>query len=114
MGGAHSREDIRAWSNDNVLHMFDGSVPMAFKSFSTVHGSLASHLSLFFSQNKPICLCHLLPMVDIGRLLAQRGVIVTIVTTPHNAGRVQKSIARSIESGHPIRLVQLQFPGKEF
>ncbi|KAK8561974.1 hypothetical protein V6N13_148890 [Hibiscus sabdariffa] len=57
---------------------------------------------------------HLLPMVDIGRLLAQRGVIVTIVTTPHNAGRVQKSIARSIESGHPIRLVQLQFPGKEF
>ncbi|KAL4352726.1 hypothetical protein GQ457_06G009270 [Hibiscus cannabinus] len=57
---------------------------------------------------------HLLPMVDIGRLLAQRGVIVTIVTTPHNAGRVQKSIARSIESGHPIRLVQLRFPGKEF
>ncbi|KAK8561982.1 hypothetical protein V6N13_148883 [Hibiscus sabdariffa] len=56
---------------------------------------------------------HLLPMVDIGRLLAQRGVIVTIVTTPHNAGRVQKSIARSIESGHPIRLVQLRFPGKE-
>ncbi|KAK8563509.1 hypothetical protein V6N13_006287 [Hibiscus sabdariffa] len=56
---------------------------------------------------------HLLPMVDIGRLLAQRGVIVTIVTTPHNAGRVKKSIAQSIESGHPIRLVQLRFPGKE-
>ncbi|GMJ02955.1 UDP-glucosyl transferase 73C1 [Hibiscus trionum] len=56
---------------------------------------------------------HLLPMVDIGRLLAQRGVIVTIVTTPHNAGRVQKSISRAIELGHPIRLVQLRFPGKE-
>ncbi|KAL4353327.1 hypothetical protein GQ457_06G009230 [Hibiscus cannabinus] len=56
---------------------------------------------------------HLLPMVDIGRLLAQRGVIVTIVTTPHNAGRVQKSIGQSIKSGHPIRLVQLRFPGKE-
>ncbi|KAK8561969.1 hypothetical protein V6N13_148895 [Hibiscus sabdariffa] len=56
---------------------------------------------------------HLLPMVDIGRLLAQRGVIVTIVTTPHNAGRVQKSIGQSIESRHPIRLVQLRFPGKE-
>ncbi|KAK8561979.1 hypothetical protein V6N13_148884 [Hibiscus sabdariffa] len=56
---------------------------------------------------------HLLPMVDIGRLLAQRGVIVTIITTPHNAGRVQKSIARSIESGHPISLVQLRFPDKE-
>ncbi|KAK8563507.1 hypothetical protein V6N13_006289 [Hibiscus sabdariffa] len=56
---------------------------------------------------------HLLPTVDIGRLLAQRGVIVTIVTTPHNAGGVQKSIARSIESGHPICLVQLWFPDKE-
>ncbi|XP_022766123.1 UDP-glycosyltransferase 73C6-like [Durio zibethinus] len=56
---------------------------------------------------------HLIPMVDIGRLLAQRDVIVTIVTTPHNAGRVHKSVARAIESGHPIRLVQLRFPGKE-
>ncbi|GMI79972.1 don-glucosyltransferase 1, UDP-GLUCOSYL TRANSFERASE 73C5 [Hibiscus trionum] len=56
---------------------------------------------------------HLLPMVDIGRLLAQRDAVVTIVTTPHNAGRVQKSIDRAIESGRPIRLVQLQFPGKE-
>ncbi|KAH1106737.1 hypothetical protein J1N35_010505 [Gossypium stocksii] len=56
---------------------------------------------------------HLIPMVDIGRLLAQRDVIITIVTTPHNAGRVQNTIARAIESGLPIRLVQLQFPGKE-
>ncbi|MBA0755741.1 hypothetical protein Gogos_022137 [Gossypium gossypioides] len=56
---------------------------------------------------------HLIPMVDIGRLLAQRDVTVTIVTTPYNAGRVQKSVARAIESGLPIRLLQLQFPGKE-
>ncbi|XP_039066120.1 UDP-glycosyltransferase 73C1-like [Hibiscus syriacus] len=56
---------------------------------------------------------HLLPMVDIGKLLAHRGVIVTIVTTPHNADRVQRSIARAIELGHPIRLVQLRFPGNE-
>ena len=52
-------------------------------------------------------------MVDIGRLLAQRDVIVTIVTTPHNAGRVHNSVARAMESGHRIRLLQLQFPGKE-
>ncbi|XWS43516.1 hypothetical protein CRYUN_Cryun16bG0110500 [Craigia yunnanensis] len=56
---------------------------------------------------------HLIPMVDIGRLLAQRDVIVTIVTTPQNAGRVHKSVTRAMESGHRIRLVQLQFPGKE-
>ncbi|PPR97228.1 hypothetical protein GOBAR_AA23442 [Gossypium barbadense] len=56
---------------------------------------------------------HLIPMVDIGRLLAQRNVIVTIVTTPHNASRVQNTIARAIESRLRIHLVQLQFPGKE-
>ncbi|XVE61625.1 hypothetical protein DITRI_Ditri06bG0055500 [Diplodiscus trichospermus] len=56
---------------------------------------------------------HLIPMVDIGRMLAQRDVFVTIVTTPHNGGRVHKSIDRTKESGHPIRLVQLQFPSKE-
>ncbi|KAG4161592.1 hypothetical protein ERO13_D01G065300v2 [Gossypium hirsutum] len=56
---------------------------------------------------------HLIPMVDIGRLLAQRNVIVTIVTTPHNASRVQKTIDRAVESGRAIRLVQLRFPGKE-
>ncbi|XVE61618.1 hypothetical protein DITRI_Ditri06bG0054800 [Diplodiscus trichospermus] len=56
---------------------------------------------------------HLIPMVDIGRMLAQRDVIVTIVTTPHNGSRVHESVARTKESGHPIHLVQLQFPGKE-
>ncbi|KAE8719025.1 UDP-glycosyltransferase 73C5 [Hibiscus syriacus] len=56
---------------------------------------------------------HLLPMLDIGRLLAQRGVIVSMVTTPHNAGRIQKSIAQAIESGLRICLLQLEFPGKE-
>ncbi|GMI79971.1 don-glucosyltransferase 1, UDP-GLUCOSYL TRANSFERASE 73C5 [Hibiscus trionum] len=56
---------------------------------------------------------HLIPMVDIGRMLAQRSVIVTIVTTPHNAGRVEKSIARAVKSGCHIRILQLRFPGKE-
>ncbi|MBA0625197.1 hypothetical protein Godav_010425 [Gossypium davidsonii] len=56
---------------------------------------------------------HLIPMIDIGLLLAPCNVIVTIVTTPHNAERVQYTIARAMESGCPIRLVQLQVPGKE-
>ncbi|XP_039055211.1 UDP-glycosyltransferase 73C5-like [Hibiscus syriacus] len=52
---------------------------------------------------------HLIPMVDIARLLAQRKVIVTVVTTPHNAGRVRKTIARAVELGYPIRLVEQVF-----
>lgn len=53
---------------------------------------------------------HMIPMVDIARLLAQRGVIITIVTTPHNAARFKNVLNRAIESGLPINLVQVKFP----
>ncbi|XP_010527932.1 PREDICTED: UDP-glycosyltransferase 73C5-like [Tarenaya hassleriana] len=56
---------------------------------------------------------HMIPMVDIARLLAQRGVIITIVTTPHNAARFKNVITRAIQSGLPINLVQLKFPYQE-
>ncbi|XWS59596.1 hypothetical protein CRYUN_Cryun08bG0135700 [Craigia yunnanensis] len=53
---------------------------------------------------------HLLPMTDMARLLAQHGMIVSIVTTPLNTIRFQSSIERAVESGLHIRLLQLQFP----
>uniref|UniRef100_A0A2N9GNJ5 Glycosyltransferase n=1 Tax=Fagus sylvatica TaxID=28930 RepID=A0A2N9GNJ5_FAGSY len=53
---------------------------------------------------------HLVPMTDMAKLLAQRGVISTIVTTPLNAIRLIPIINRAIESGLPIRLLQLQLP----
>ncbi|XP_061337694.1 UDP-glycosyltransferase 73C2-like [Gastrolobium bilobum] len=56
---------------------------------------------------------HMIPMMDIARILAQQGVIVTVMTTPHNASRFTASFARSIKSGSQIRLVELQFPYKE-
>ncbi|PQQ19772.1 UDP-glycosyltransferase 73C6-like [Prunus yedoensis var. nudiflora] len=56
---------------------------------------------------------HLIPMIDIGRLLAQQGIIVTLVTTPHNAARVEAVVTRAIESGLQIRLIQLKFPSEE-
>ncbi|KAL5807421.1 hypothetical protein ACOSQ4_030154 [Xanthoceras sorbifolium] len=56
---------------------------------------------------------HMIPMIDIARLLAQRGVIITIVTTPYNAARFEKPLARAIDSGLQIRLIQLQFPWAE-
>ncbi|KAK3226653.1 hypothetical protein Dsin_006515 [Dipteronia sinensis] len=56
---------------------------------------------------------HMIPMIDIARLLAQRSVIITVVTTPHNAARFEKTLARAIESGLQIRLIQLQFPWAE-
>lgn len=53
---------------------------------------------------------HLIPMVDIARLLAQRIVMVTIVTTPLNAARFNSIIQRDIESGLTMQVLQLQFP----
>lgn len=49
-------------------------------------------------------------MTDMAKLLAQRGVISKIVTTPLNAIRLIPIINRAIESGLPIRLLQLQLP----
>jgi hypothetical protein len=55
----------------------------------------------------------MIPMVDIARLLAQRGLIITVVPTPHNAARFKTTIARAVESGLQIQLIQLQFPCEE-
>ncbi|KAK7284976.1 hypothetical protein RJT34_19733 [Clitoria ternatea] len=56
---------------------------------------------------------HMIPMMDVAKILVQRNVIVTVVTTPNNAARFTSIIDRYIQSGFQIRLVQLQFPCKE-
>lgn len=52
-------------------------------------------------------------MVDMAKLLAQRGVTVTLVMTPANANRFTAVIDRAIGSGLLIRVLELQFPAKE-
>ncbi|KAF3640488.1 hypothetical protein FXO37_23431 [Capsicum annuum] len=56
---------------------------------------------------------HIIPMVDMAKLLAQRGVTVTLVMTPLNAIRFTAVIHRAIGSGLCIRILELQFPAKE-
>nr|XP_043612238.1 UDP-glycosyltransferase 73E1-like [Erigeron canadensis] len=53
---------------------------------------------------------HLIPMVDMGRLIAQRGSIVTIITSPVNANRIQSTIDRAIEAKLRIQLLELPLP----
>ncbi|BAT83205.1 hypothetical protein LR48_Vigan03g001900 [Vigna angularis] len=56
---------------------------------------------------------HLLPMVDMAKLLAQRQVKVSIVTTPLNSIQFQASIDKEIQSGSPIQILNVQFPCAE-
>ncbi|KAL3326642.1 hypothetical protein AABB24_037368 [Solanum stoloniferum] len=56
---------------------------------------------------------HTIPMIDIARLLAQRGVIITIVTTHLNANRFKKVVDRAVETGLKIQVVHLYFPSIE-
>ncbi|KAL2345128.1 hypothetical protein Fmac_006413 [Flemingia macrophylla] len=56
---------------------------------------------------------HMNPMMNIAKILVHRNVIVTVVTTPHNAARFMSTIDRYVESGFQIQLVQIPFPCKE-
>ncbi|KAE9619656.1 hypothetical protein Lal_00038157 [Lupinus albus] len=56
---------------------------------------------------------HILPMVDMAKLLAKRNVKVTIITTPLNSIQFNASIKREIESGSPIELLLVKFPNAE-
>ncbi|KAJ4723643.1 Glycosyltransferase [Melia azedarach] len=53
---------------------------------------------------------HMIPMTDIAKLLADRGVIITIFTTPLNAARLKATVDRGIKSGLQIQILQLRFP----
>ncbi|KAF1898087.1 hypothetical protein Lal_00032851 [Lupinus albus] len=56
---------------------------------------------------------HILPMVDMAKLLSRRNVKVTIVTTPLNSIQFQESIDREIQNGSPIQIQLFQFPNDE-
>lgn len=56
---------------------------------------------------------HMIPMIDIAKLLANRGVITTIITTPVNANRFSSTITRAIKSGLRIQILTLKFPSVE-
>jgi UDP-glucosyl transferase 73C len=56
---------------------------------------------------------HILPMMDMAKLLAKHNVKVTIITTPLNAIQYKTSINNEIESGSQIQLLEVKFPNVE-
>nr|QDH08898.1 UDP-glycosyltransferase 73E1-like isoform X1 [Cymbidium sinense] len=53
---------------------------------------------------------HMIPMIDLARLLATRDILVTFATTPVNLSRIQPIVDRAAASALPIRFVELHFP----
>ncbi|XP_043708481.1 UDP-glucose flavonoid 3-O-glucosyltransferase 7-like [Telopea speciosissima] len=56
---------------------------------------------------------HLIPMTDITRLFASRGVKVTILTTPSNASLFSNTIDRDVQLGLDISVQLIPFPSVE-
>ncbi|OAY39231.1 scopoletin glucosyltransferase [Manihot esculenta] len=56
---------------------------------------------------------HMLPLLDIAKLFAARGVKATIITTPVNATRLTKSIQTSQDLSTQINLKIIKFPSQE-
>ncbi|GAB4856553.1 hypothetical protein Ancab_014470 [Ancistrocladus abbreviatus] len=53
---------------------------------------------------------HMIPMIDMSRVLARHGVTVTIVTTPLNAAKFSSIIDRDAKSGLRIQILDIPFP----
>ncbi|KAL0345248.1 UNVERIFIED_CONTAM: UDP-glycosyltransferase 73C3 [Sesamum radiatum] len=56
---------------------------------------------------------HMIPMVDLARLLAHHGVMISILTTPVNAARFQSIVDRAVAAGLDIHIHHLKFPCSE-
>ncbi|XP_051198841.1 UDP-glycosyltransferase 73C4 [Lolium perenne] len=53
---------------------------------------------------------HTIPMVDLACLLVERGAIVSLVTTPVNAARLQGVADKARRAKLPLEIVELPFP----
>ncbi|KAM3205059.1 hypothetical protein P3L10_028469 [Capsicum annuum] len=56
---------------------------------------------------------HMIPMIDVARLLAQHGVIITILITHSNAVRFKTVVDRAVDAGLKIQVAHLDFPSLE-
>ncbi|KAH6797654.1 hypothetical protein C2S52_022208 [Perilla frutescens var. hirtella] len=56
---------------------------------------------------------HIIPMIDMAKLLAKHGADVTIIVTHVAAARFSSVLNRAVQSGLSIRLLKIRFPCEE-
>ena len=56
---------------------------------------------------------HIIPMVDLARILASRGPRVTLLTTPVNAARNRAAVEAANRAGVAVELFELPFAGPQ-
>ncbi|XP_022889365.1 UDP-glycosyltransferase 73C5-like [Olea europaea var. sylvestris] len=56
---------------------------------------------------------HIIPLTDVAKLIARRGVTVSLITTPLNAARYKPIIDNAIEENLKIQMISLKFPCHE-
>ena len=78
-----------------------------FVTFVSMDSQARTLRLLFFPLMAP---GHMLPMVDMAKLFAARGVEATVLTTPANATLIRPSVETG---GHPVRIVLVPFPSVE-
>ncbi|KAG2685453.1 hypothetical protein I3843_10G119100 [Carya illinoinensis] len=76
-------------------------------------GSTETHRQLHFFFFPFMCQGHIIPVVDMARQYASRGVKATIVTTPFNVPLFSKTIDKSKSLGIEIGVLTIKFPTKE-
>ncbi|KAG6710188.1 hypothetical protein I3843_06G162700 [Carya illinoinensis] len=76
-------------------------------------GSTETHRQLHIFFFPYMAQGHIIPVVDMARQYASRGVKATIVTTPFNAPLFSKTIDKSKSLGIEIGVLTIKFPTKE-